>query len=117
MKYVIACKCKIFCPRRRHGTQRSMFALIAISKIVFHYFSAQKKASKKFTVRLCDDVLIGILSFGSRRYFALLEQHGTRFQYFIDRYWPEAPLLILDMDCWTYEKKDDKVLLPVQSGC
>ena len=63
-------------------------------------------------MRVCDDVLIGILSFGRRRYFAMLEPHGTRFQYFIDRYWPEAPLLILDMDCWTYEKDDDKVLLP-----
>ena len=75
------------------------------------YFSARRKANKKFNVRICDDVLIGVLSFGRRRYFAMLEPHGTRFQYLIGRYWPEAPLLILDMDCWTYEKDDDKVLL------
>ena len=89
----------------------SLSALIAISKIVFFYFSVRRKANKKFNVRLCDDVLIGVLSFGSRRYFALLEQHGTRFQYFINRYWPDAPFLILDMDCWKYERDDDKVLI------
>ena len=87
-------------------------SFIAKSKIVFFYFSARRKANKKFKVRICDDVLIGILSFGRRRHFSMLEPHGTRFKYFIERYWPEAPLLILDMDCWKYEKVDDKVLIP-----
>ena len=76
------------------------------------YFSARRKANKKFNVRICDDVLIGVLSFGRRRHFSMLEPHGTRFKYFIERYWPDAPLLILDMDCWKYEKVDDKVLIP-----
>ena len=85
-------------------------------RIIFLYFSAQGKASEKFKVRICDDVLIGVLSFGRRRHFAMLEPHGTRFHYFIERYWPVAPFLILDMDCWKYEKNDDKVLIQFLFG-
>lgn len=87
------------------------------ANIFFLLFSAQTKANKKFNVRICDDVLIGVLSFGRRRDFALLERHGTRFKYFVERYWPEAPFLILDMECWKYEKDDDKVLNSFRFGC
>lgn len=61
-------------------------------------------------MRICDDVLLVVFSYGDRRCLGKLEQHGTRFKYHIGRYFPEKPFLLLDMDFWIREKKEDEVL-------
>ena len=46
-------------------------------------------------VRLCDDVLIGILSIGVRRQIALLEPISTRFHGLIESHFTVSPYLLL----------------------
>ena len=55
-----------------------------------------------FTMRVCEDVLIDIISFGDRRQIAKIEDIGTRFQRCIERNRPERPFILFDLECMNY---------------
>ena len=62
----------------------------------------------RFTVRVCDDVLIGILNFGNRRCLAWLEEKGSRFYRCVEHHLPKAPFVIFNMECKIYEKSSTR---------
>ena len=75
-------------------------------KICFLSIAAKRmrKWSKNvdFTVRICEDVLIGIISVGDRRQIAKIEDIGTRFQRCIERNRPERPFILFDLEWMNY---------------
>ena len=60
--------------------------------------SDQKKDRKiKFSVNLCNDVLVDILRSGKRRQLAMLEPIGRRFPYIVNRCFAVEPFLVFDL--------------------
>ena len=51
----------------------------------------------EFVVRLCGDVLVEILRYGSRRRLTKLERVGRRFNWIVGRCYPEVPYLRLNL--------------------
>ena len=87
-------------PENYYVIQRIM--PIKLLKNLFFRISTKRKSkwSKNvdFTVRVCEDVLIDIISVGDRRQIAKIEDIGTRFQRCIERYRPERPFILFDLE-------------------
>ena len=82
-----------------------MRIIIITYDILYDFFNppikkkkAESKSVVEFFIRLCGDVLLDVLRWGSRHQLAELEKNGDRFHWFIDFYFKKAPVLRLYLE-------------------
>ena len=51
----------------------------------------------EFVVQMCGDVLVEILEYGDRRRLTKLERVGRRFNWMVEKWYPEIPFLRLNL--------------------